>query len=362
MTIHQRRPTRMTSWQRGLFAGLLFLVPTEAFADGPERQPLRLHGEGGLSVMLSTPHSSRFENGANATARLGVDIAGPLSLQASVANLWMPAHEGERGRMYTLEGGLRASFSEGKGLLGGPVIDINAGVGFTGDLRRAVIDPGVGWEFVFSDWIAGGPMLRYMQIVQPASAPQPDDARLFLAGIGLTFGVPIRATVTTSPDEQPMADDFAKRTEPEVASKEPEPPEPVVEQEPSRTASAAPEPSTAPSATKLKEEVHFALGKAQFGGADNSSALSDVCEQLREDENKKLRISGHADETGNPLFNQGLAAQRAATVAQWVMKNCDLPASRVEIAAHGDSRPVCTDNSSDCYAKNRRVEFELIDP
>lgn len=348
----------MTRLHQGLLGGLLLILPIQAKAEATERQPLRLHGEGGLSVMLSTPHSSRFDNGANATARLGIDLVGPLSIQASVANLWMPAHEGERGRMYTLEGGLRASFTEGKGLLGGPVIDINAGVGFTGDLRRAVIDPGVGWEFVFSDWISGGPMLRYMQIVQPASDPQPKDGRLFLAGIGLTFGVPIRATVSTSPEDEPLADRVAEAPEPEdtFASAEPTSPEP----EP--VASLTPTPDEAPSTTKLKEEVHFALGKAQFAGKDNSSALDDVCQRMKGDEHVKLRISGHADETGSSLFNQGLAAQRAATVAQWMMKNCDIPASRVEIAAHGDTRPACTEKSEDCYAKNRRVEFELLEP
>lgn len=364
MSTHEHRATRMNRVFQAALLSLLVaqgLVSSEAAAaEAPERQPLRLHGEGGLSLMLSEPYSSRFDNGANATARLGVDLTGPLSLQASVANLWLPAKEGERGRMYTLEGGLRASFSEGKGLLGGPVIDINAGVGFTGDLRRFVVDPGIGWEFVFSDWLSGGPMLRYMQVVQPADDPQPSDGRLFLAGIGLTFGVPVRASVTTSPPPEPAGEEFAEApdVEPVLASNEPPAPA-LVEAEPEASEPVA--PVHEPSATKLEEEVHFALGKAELGGKGNTSALDGVCQQLQGNEKRKLRISGHADETGSPLFNQSLAAQRAATVAQWLMKHCEIPASRVEVAAHGDSRPVCTEAHADCHAKNRRVEFELFE-
>lgn len=372
MTIHESQPPRMPRFLRILALGSLVsaLVPLEAAAaESVERHPLRLHGEGGLNLMLSEPYSSRFESGANAIGRLGVDITGPLSFQASVASLLLPAYEGRSGRMHTLEGGLRASFTEGNGLLGGPVIDLNAGVGFTGGLRRVVVDPGVGWEFVFSDWIAGGPMLRYMHIVQPDSDPEPTDGRLLLAGIGFTFGVPIQASVAPPPEEDPFERDRGIARA-EVSEREPEPEDPLddgarakePETQQASAAPVAPEPPPRPSSTTLKEQVHFALGRAQFKGQENNEALRDVCQQMQDDPRLKLRVTGHADETGSSAYNQALAAQRAATVAQWMMASCDLPASRVEIAAHGDSRPLCSDASESCYAKNRRVEFEVFEP
>ena len=356
-------------WRSTLLAGLLVLVPFEARAEEVEKHPLRLHGEGGFSMMLTEPHRSRFDNGVNAIGRLGVDVVGPLSVQASVANLWLPAKEGERGRMYTLEGGLRASFSEGNGLVGGPVIDLNAGVGFTGDLRRFVIDPGVGWELVFADWVAGGPMVRYMQVVQPSSDPQPKDGRLFFAGIGLTFSIPVRASVGTGDQDREARDAFAKSApEPEpFAAREPFEPADVPGEE-----SAAKEPpevaevpaapvAPAPAATSLKERIHFAHGQSQFAGSDNAAALEEVCRQLQERPNVMLRIAGHSDETGDAGYNQILSAQRAASVSRWLMQKCDVPASRLEVTAYGDSRPVCTDGNASCHAKNRRVEFELVE-
>lgn len=361
-------------WRSTLLAGLLVLVPFEARAEEVEKHPLRLHGEGGFSMMLTEPYRSRFDNGVNAIGRLGVDVVGPLSVQASVANLWLPAKEGERGRMYTLEGGLRASFSEGNGLVGGPVIDLNAGVGFTGDLRRFVIDPGVGWELVFADWVAGGPMVRYMQVVQPSSDPQPKDGRLFFAGIGLTFSIPVRASVGTGDEQVEARDRLAKATpqheseaitqpEPESFGSVEAPAEERVAREESAQgieAPAAPAHSTATSIS-LKERIQFAHGQSKFGGTDNVAALEQVCRQLKEEPRLVLRISGHADETGDAGFNQILSAQRAASVSRWLMQNCDVPASRMEVIAYGDSRPVCTEGNASCHAKNRRVEFELVE-
>lgn len=373
MAIHQRHPFRMASWQKGLLASLLVLVPAQALAAEPERQPLRLHGEGGLGFMLTEPYRSRFDNGVNAIARLGLDLTGPLSVQASVANLWLPARDGEQGRMYTLEGGLRASFSEGRGFAGGPVFDLNAGVGFTGDLRRVVVDPGIGWEMVFADWIAGGPMLRYMQVIQPPSEPQPKDGRLFFAGIGLTFGIPVRATVgTTDRDDEPrdrMAIAPQQRPEPEEQAALPEPSEETedafvepAQAEPKVVEAPPPPPApSSPSAISLKEQIQFGHGRAELDGPENAAALQDVCRRMKDDERLTLRITGHADETGSASFNQALSAKRAGSVSQWMVQNCEIPPSRVEIAAYGDSRPVCTDGGASCHAKNRRVEFELVE-
>jgi len=376
MTIHQRWRHHLASWGKVVVASTLLLVPLEARADEVEMHPLRLHGEGGLGFMLNEPYRSRFENGVDAIARFGVEIAGPLSVQASVANLWLPAQQGERGRMYTLEGGLRASFSKGGGFLGGPVIDINAGVGFTGGLRRLVVDPGVGWELVFADWVSGGPMLRYMQVVQPSSDPQPNDGRLFLAGIGLTFGIPVRATVGTVDQEGDSQDRLASTRRVPEAAEQPETSKAVatsagssdeaVTTEPkvaeASPAPIAPEPTRpAPSAISLKERIHFAHGQAVFRGSENATALQDVCRQMKEEPHLVLRIAGHADETGSAGFNQSLSAQRAASVARWMTESCEIPASRVEITAFGDSRPACTEGGPSCNAKNRRVEFELVE-
>lgn len=379
MRIHRRVSFR-SAWQKTLFASLLVLVPTQALAQSPETQPLRLHGEGGLGFMLNEPYRSRFDNGVNAIARLGLDLTGPLSVQVSVANLWLPAHEGERGRMYTLEGGLRASFSEGRGLAGGPVIDLNAGVGFTGDLRRVVVDPGIGWELVFADWIAGGPMLRYMQVIQPPADPQPKDGRIFLAGIGLTFGIPVRTTTGSvdddaeprdrlamaptqdpDPEEQATISELSARTDDtfvETVEAEPE----MVEPPPALASAPPPPPAPLPPSTiSLKERIQFARGRAQLDGSENAAALQDVCRRMKADERLTLRITGHADETGSAGFNQALSAQRAGAVSQWMVKNCEISPSRVEIAAYGDSRPICSDGGASCHAKNRRVEFELIE-
>ena len=73
---------------------------------------------------------------------------------------------------------------------------------------------------------------------------------------------------------------------------------------------------------------------------------------------KKIRIEGFssADES-NP---QDLSLSRAIATKEYLIKT-GIDPSALEVIGYGDKRPTATDTTAEGRAKNRRVEFKLVD-
>ena len=76
---------------------------------------------------------------------------------------------------------------------------------------------------------------------------------------------------------------------------------------------------------------------------------------------KKVRIEGHTDSRGNDAFNLDLSQRRATSVMQFLVQN-GVDAGRLEAQGFGETRPISTNNTKVGRARNRRVEFIIIDP
>ena len=68
----------------------------------------------------------------------------------------------------------------------GLFVDAAIGGGLTGDWVRPSIEAGLGYGIALGP-VCLAPTVRYLQVLQPATPPSDDDARLLLAGIELTF-------------------------------------------------------------------------------------------------------------------------------------------------------------------------------
>ena len=82
---------------------------------------------------------------------------------------------------------------------------------------------------------------------------------------------------------------------------------------------------------------------------------------FQSDEAKDLtiKIEGNCDEWGTDEYNYALGLKRAKTVRDALaVKGID--ESRMVMISYGESNPVCTEHTKECWAKNRRVEFELL--
>ena len=70
-----------------------------------------------------------------------------------------------------------------------------------------------------------------------------------------------------------------------------------------------------------------------------------------------VHIHGHTDKTGDADQNMALSTQRAESVVEY-LRGRDVKAD-LQPKGYGQSAPICEETSTDCNAKNRRVEFQL---
>ncbi len=72
---------------------------------------------------------------------------------------------------------------------------------------------------------------------------------------------------------------------------------------------------------------------------------------------KKVVIAGNCDERGTTEYNLALGTRRAQAAKKYL---ADLGANaQIETVSYGKERPVCTQSNEECWAKNRRDEFQL---
>jgi peptidoglycan-associated lipoprotein len=77
---------------------------------------------------------------------------------------------------------------------------------------------------------------------------------------------------------------------------------------------------------------------------------------LRDRPSSRMKLEGNADERGSREYNLGLGERRGNAVSSAIQANGG-SGSQINVSSYGEERPVCTDSSEDCWAKNRRVEI-----
>ncbi len=206
-----------TSDARMLTFGLAVALPG-AFPgghrdDGPLRPPERLYAqiEAGAALHLTAPQSSQFGAGFTGGARVGVRLFGPVGVHvvgsygywAAITGQIDPntGRQSEAGSLTTVGGGVRIA-PEISRALGRIVVDLEAGVGFTGsNVQQPVLSAGLGWNIPLGTWVAMGPVVRYTEVL--SSSNQAADARIL--SVGLAFALP-GARELPPPPPPPMSD------------------------------------------------------------------------------------------------------------------------------------------------------------
>ena len=64
------------------------------------------------------------------------------------------------------------------------------------------------------------------------------------------------------------------------------------------------------------------------------------------------------DERGSEEYNLGLGDRRANAVKEYLLSQ-GLPANRMMTVSYGEERPVCREETEDCFTRNRRAHFTL---
>ncbi len=394
----------MRRWPVSVGVALAMLMASSTARAQP--YALTLHADGGAGVMLSSRYRDRFDWGGGFAARVGVELAGPLlELRVGGGASWFPVDAQAPGTLYVATAGLRSTIRIDGSAAGGPFVDVDAGLGITGPLARFVLDVGAGWSFAPSDALFVGPMVRYALIVQDPADAVPDPGHLLFFGIDVAgrieFGGPPPAPPPPVPEAPPPPPDADGDHVPDDVDRCPDVGEDVdgfldsdgcpdddndsdgIDDEhdlcpnleenrngyedddgcpEDRPPADAPTIVMIPHGTPgrpLEPVVQFRVGSARVSPRFHD-AIVEVCQLGLAETGSRLRVIGHADEQGTPAGNQRLGAERAGAVAEQLIL-CGVAPDRIESVSYGDQRPSCTDESEECRATRRRVEFEIVE-
>jgi len=108
----------------------------------------------------------------------------------------------------------------------------------------------------------------------------------------------------------------------------------------------------------ILEGVNFATGKAELT-PESQAILDGVAESLVANEEIKVQVGGHTDNTGSAAVNKRLSAARANAVREYLISK-GVAASRLTAAGFGPSKPIASNKTAAGRAQNRRVELTRL--
>lgn len=109
----------------------------------------------------------------------------------------------------------------------------------------------------------------------------------------------------------------------------------------------------------LSGDTNFEFNKATLLPSAYEE-LNKLVETMQAHPESKWKIEGHTDAIGSDSYNMDLSRQRAQSVVDYLVSK-GVDRNRLEIVAHGESKPIADNNSPEGRAMNRRVEVNLIE-
>lgn len=89
---------------------------------------------------------------------------------------------------------------------------------------------------------------------------------------------------------------------------------------------------------------------------DQVSTLQGNAAFLKQHANMRFTIDGNCDERGSQEYNIGLGDRRANAVKEFLVMQ-GVAANRINTVSYGEERPVCHDQTEQCFQRNRRAGF-----
>ncbi len=110
----------------------------------------------------------------------------------------------------------------------------------------------------------------------------------------------------------------------------------------------------------LRGAVNFDTAKATIK-RESWSVLDTVARVLRENPQlKRVRIDGHTDSQGSAQLNRSLSKKRAQAVVQYLIEK-GIARERFDSEGFGEDQPIADNKTALGRAKNRRVEFTVLE-
>jgi len=109
-----------------------------------------------------------------------------------------------------------------------------------------------------------------------------------------------------------------------------------------------------PSGSEL-QDIYFDYDRFTVR-ADGAQSMEQNARWLRSHKGQNVLIEGHCDERGTQAYNLVLGEKRAKSAKRY-LEDLGIPGSQMQITSYGENRPVCNEQSENCYQRNRRAHF-----
>lgn len=103
--------------------------------------------------------------------------------------------------------------------------------------------------------------------------------------------------------------------------------------------------------------VYFGFDRFIIEGSKNIETIKNNAKLITES-GANVRIEGNTDEWGSDEYNYALALKRASAVKDALIGN-GIPDSKISLVSYGESKPLCSEKTRECWRENRRADFVL---
>lgn len=142
-----------------------------------------------------------------------------------------------------------------------------------------------------------------------------------------------------------------KKTEPATMKKE----EPVVAKAEPKRVETVPVKEVTEATSSQFGNIHFDFDKYDIR-EDAKPILKAVANRLIKNKDAKMILEGHCDERGTNEYNLALGEKRAKSATDYIV-SAGVTKNRLDTISYGEEKPLCKEQTEDCWQKNRRVQF-----
>ncbi|UCG52039.1 MAG: OmpA family protein [Candidatus Latescibacterota bacterium] len=110
----------------------------------------------------------------------------------------------------------------------------------------------------------------------------------------------------------------------------------------------------------VTSNILFEIDKSDIK-PESYPVLDDIGQVLVQWPELKIEIGGHTDNTGSDAYNQELSERRAKAVLDYLVEKFpDIEKGQFTTKGYGEGNPIATNDDREGRAKNRRVEFTVL--
>jgi peptidoglycan-associated lipoprotein len=102
-------------------------------------------------------------------------------------------------------------------------------------------------------------------------------------------------------------------------------------------------------------DIHFDYNDYSVRAQDGEILKSNA-DWISKNSAARVQIEGHCDDRGSEEYNIALGAKRAQAAKDY-LQTLGIGADRMSTISYGKELPVCTEETDECWAQNRRDHF-----